>query len=155
MTADPWQHSQPVAAHVPDGTRGEAAADGAWQRASGGRSSARPSRPVGRVSSVIAEQPWFRCGTAEQRRLVVQAALDARRRAHDRRERVKAHPDLVERLCRSLGYSRFDQWSGFVPPTRMPGYKDNDWLLNTSPVRDELIAILHLVVEREKAGAAD
>lgn len=127
-----------------------------WQRTAGnGGTSARPPRPVGRMSTVIAEQPWFRYGTPANRRLIVQAVLDARKRAHDRKERVKAHPDLAARLCRSLGYSRFDQWNGYVPSARMPGSGDNDWALNTSPVRDELIAILHLVVEREKAGAAD
>ncbi|MGC1211270.1 MAG: hypothetical protein WA890_08430 [Micromonospora sp.] len=67
---------------------------------------------------------------------------------------MRAHPDLADRLCRSLGYARFDQWSGFVPPARVPGRGFDDWWLNTSPVRAELIAILHEVVEREKAGAA-
>lgn len=116
----------------------------AWQRTSGTRDSARPPRPVGLVASVLAAQPWFRAGTLEQRRTLVQAVQDAARRAHDRKARVKAHPDLADRLCRSLGYTRFNQWNGFVPPARDSGGHPNNY-----PVRAELLAVLRAVAERE------
>lgn len=118
----------------------------AWQRANGRAGGGRTSRPVGRLASVIAEQPWFRSGAPGQRRAVAQAAQEAASRARDRKARVKAHPDLAARLCRALGYTRFEQWSGFVPPARDAGGR-----LNTSPVRVELLAILRAVADREAA----
>ncbi|MCG5462174.1 hypothetical protein MED01_007052 [Micromonospora sp. MED01] len=96
------------------------------------------------MASVLASQPWFRAGTLEQRRMLVQGVQEAARRAHERRARVKAHPDLAARLCRSLGYTRFNQWNGFVPPAR-----DASGQLNPYPVRAELLAILRAVAERE------
>lgn len=128
------------------------------ENAPAGRESGRGGEQVGetstsvrhdlaRITTVMAQQPWFMRGTPEQRRLVVAALQAARQRAHGRKARVQAHPDLAARLCRSLGYARFDQWNGYVPAA-------GDQLAPAgSPVRAELIAILHLVVEREKATA--
>lgn len=96
--------------------------------------------------TTIAQQPWFRAGTPAQRRAVAQAARNARERVVNRLARVKAHPDLADRLCQSLGYARLDQWSGYVPPAR-----DADQRPNDSPVRAELVAILRAVAEREQS----
>lgn len=119
----------------------------------GGTSTADRNRPPGRAATVIGQQPWWKCGTPEQRRALVEAIQAARQRAHDRKARVRAHPDLADRLCRTLGYQRFDQWSGYVPPGWAWG-PGGDTDANASPVRAELIAVLRLVAEREKAGAA-
>lgn len=119
----------------------------AWQRASSSRDDSRSAAPrqLGRLMTVIAQQPWFRNGTPEQRRRLAQVASEASQRARNRFARVKAHPDLADRLCRSLGYARFDQWNGFVPPARDP-----DGRPNNSPVRAELVAILRAVADREQ-----
>lgn len=142
------QNARPAANGTGEGTAGEHVEStipsdvSTWQR-SGGRpdvTAARPGRPVGHIASVISQQPWWRRGTPEQRRKVVAAIQEARRRAHDRKARVRAHPDIAERLRSSLGYVRFDQWGGYVPTEH-------------GPVRAELIAILHQVAEREKVTA--
>lgn len=106
-------------------------------------------KPVGRIASVVSLQPWFMFATVERRRKIAEEIRDARRTAANRRARVKAHPDLAERLVRSLGYARFDQWSGYVPT-----YGDVE-RPNDSPIRIELIAILREVAQRDAAEMAD
>jgi len=95
--------------------------------------------------TIIAQQTWFKNGTPDQRRALAVAASEASQRAHNRFVRVRAYPDLAERLRVSMGYVRFDQWNGFVPPARDP-----DGRPNNSPVRLELVAILRAVADREQ-----
>jgi len=100
-----------------------------------------------RMGTVIGAQPWFAKGTLEQRQCLRDVVTAAARQCRERRERIKAHPDLADRLCRSLGLSRLDQWSGYIPAAR-----DSDGVPNRSPIRAELIAILREVVNRETAA---
>lgn len=105
---------------------------------------------LSRIPTVIASQPWFASGTPAQRRALAQAIQNAAQQARHRQERVRAHPDLVERLCRAFRYTRPDQWTGYVPPAL-----DCDGRRNTSPARAELLAILRAVADRERETAAD
>lgn len=109
----------------------------------------RGRRPQGALAQGIASSAWFKNGTPEQRRMLAQAVMGAKTKAANRKESVKAHPDLADRLCASLGYLRFDQWNGYVPPKWMPGARYEDVILNDSPIRAELIAILNEVAQRE------
>lgn len=104
-------------------------------------------RPPGRIASVISQQPWFMGATPERRRAVAREVQGAHQRSQNNKARVKAHPDLAERLRRSLGYSRFEQWSGFVPPGHDP-----DGRPNNSPVRAELVVILREAIRRDSAA---
>lgn len=97
-----------------------------------------------RMGTVIGAQPWFVKGSPEQRKHLRDAVAAA---AAQCRERIRAHPDLADRLCRSLGLARLDQWSGYIPAAR-----DSDGVPNRSPIRAELIAILREVVTRETAA---
>lgn len=101
-------------------------------------------RPPSRLTSVFLALPFLPRGTPDQRRKYGMAFRNAHQRAADRKARVAAHPDLAERLRRALRYRTFDQWTGFVPPTR-----DAEGNLNPSPVRAELIAILREIARRE------
>lgn len=69
--------------------------------------------------------------------------------AQARRDRVLAHPDIAELLTHhplSLPNPLF--WSGYVPPK----YHQDKY--NDSPVRQQLLAILNMVVKREEEIAA-
>lgn len=114
----------------------------------------RGRRPQGALVQGIASSAWFKNGTVEQRRSLAQATQEAHQKAANRKARVKAHPDLAERLCASLGYVRFDQWNGYVPPKWMAdrrpgGWESDTFEVNDSPIRAELIAILNEVAQRE------
>lgn len=70
---------------------------------------------------------------------------EERAKCRDRRDRVLAHPDIAKRLCeRPLSLSTPEVWSGYVPPYM---WRDQ---VNNSPVRAQLMEILHAVAEREK-----
>jgi hypothetical protein len=65
------------------------------------------------------------------------------------RKAVLAHPDLAERLTRPLlGYSKPEQWNGFVPPEQF-GQQIND-----SPRRAALVAILDEAFARDERRRA-
>jgi hypothetical protein len=99
-----------------------------------------------RISSVWMSLPFWRTGTVEQRRMVADAIAGAKREATACRDAVMRHPDIAQRLVTRIGYKRVDQWHGYVPPVR-----DCNGAINTSPVRRELVSMLHDVAEREAA----
>lgn len=92
-----------------------------------------------RAASMFAQMPFVRTATVEQRRQWHTILVESRQTAAQRRTRVLAHPDLAARAPRG--------WAGYVPPR-----VDSDGRANTSPIRRELIDILHAVAEREAAG---
>lgn len=92
--------------------------------------------------TIAAGMPWMRTASVERRRQVLEATRQAHQEAEQRRARVLAHPDLAERLRVALSLSSAAHWNGYVPPADCSG-----------PVRRELIAILHAVIEREQATA--
>lgn len=92
------------------------------------------------------------------------AVQDARSATAQRRERVLAHPDLVQRLQDVLGLSDARHWTGYVPP-RMDPQEDcgrcvhgtcrgvtHTAPVNDSPVRAELVAIATEAKRREVGG---
>lgn len=83
------------------------------------------------------------------RRQVEEETEEHRATAQARRERVLAHPDIAELLTHpplSLPSPLF--WSGFVP---LKYHQDR---YNDSPVRQQLLAILNMVLKREEEIAA-
>jgi len=50
-----------------------------------------------RMGTVIGAQPWFAKGTLEQRQCLRDVVTAAARQCRERRERIKAHPDLADR----------------------------------------------------------
>ena len=98
----------------------------------------RAPRSLSRASTASA-LPWIRDASTERRREWHGIVTDNRQRAARRRERVLAQPDLAEELRAAMGYLSADQWSGYVPPST-----------DDSPVRRELIRILHAVANKEQ-----
>lgn len=73
-------------------------------------------------------------GIAQQ----IQAEMtETRARIARNRDLILGHPDLAEHLTRPpLGYTRPDQWNGFIPPELFDGAR------NDSPRRAALVELL-------------
>lgn len=134
----------------PDPGRDQAANESTGETTTGSvthhRNADRNAMTARRVSGVAAHMPFLRTATVEQRREWRQVIADARQKATQRRTRVLVHPDLAERLRAVLRLRAPDQWQGFVPPRL-----DANGLVgaNPSPIRREIVEILHAVAERE------
>lgn len=111
----------------------------------------KSARVPGRMTTVLGLQPWWPTGTSDQRRTVAQAVQEERRRVEHRLARVRAHPDLAQKLCHALGNERLDQWNGYVPSKLMYGDVGQP---NRCPRRRAIIEVLQEIDEREKAAAA-
>jgi hypothetical protein len=105
-----------------------------------------------RRRSVIGEAGWFQAGTPEQRRRFVDAVQAGRQTAAWNRELIGRFPDLVAELMRKLGYERYDQWNGYIPPRFYEAGNDLDgerWLPNDSPARTVLLDLIAQAEARE------
>ena len=102
--------------------------------------------------------------TARQRIMAIykQEALLSRGRSQRRRKLVLSHPDLAELLTHpTIGYTRPDQWNGWIPPATVPDDSPNPtpgpttdgpgYVTNDSPRR---AALIELVEEAERREAA-
>jgi hypothetical protein len=101
------------------------------------------------------------------------ATANAGSRCAERRERVLRYPDLARRLTQPpIGYSRADQWNGYVPPAvvnsgsyeevlhsvsgrpNSKGRRAFGQAGNDSPRRAALVAVAAEAWRREQAGDA-
>lgn len=74
-------------------------------------------------------------------------ALNAQRRAL-----VLAHPDAAKQLCeRPLSLTAPDHWNGYLPPRYLPEAANGTSRPNDSPVRAQLLRILHAAAEAADA----
>ena len=81
------------------------------------------------------------------------AKLEAKRVCQARRALVLHYPDLADQLKSNLiGYSRPENWNGYIPPEYDPPRRDGTVPLNDSPRRAALVA---LVEEAERRAAAE
>lgn len=106
------------------------------------------SKP-GRVGGIFGQLPFVSKATTDQRRLWYATVTQARMQAELRRSRVLAHPDLAQRLARSLGYTDPKHWNGYIPPRTVAPNVDHTVGINDSPIRRELLDILREVDERD------
>jgi hypothetical protein len=81
------------------------------------------------------------------------AVTTAHANANENRKLVLAYPDIAARLCEQpLNYKRPDQWTGYIPPYYDREAGNGTVHLNTSPIRQALMAILSAAAERADAG---
>jgi hypothetical protein len=89
------------------------------------------------------------------------AAQDAKAECARRRAMVLKHEDLKAALCApTVGYTRADQWNGFIPPPTIPSPGEGatgpttetgtGFMKNMSPRRQALILIVEEAERREK-----
>ena len=97
------------------------------------------------------QMPFMRGPKAAERMRQLNADLAiVSQAATTRRTRVLAHPWAAKRLCLIFGYSRPEQWSGYVPPATTAEGDHND-----SPLRAALLELLREVAAHEAGGDAD
>ena len=106
-------------------------------------------------TSVWRDMPFTRHPKAKERLTELSAALTkASDDAKARRERVLKHEWAQKRLCQIFGYTKAEQWRGYIPPRLDPETDGEQSFrpLNQSPYRRDLIRLLHEVAEFERTG---
>lgn len=105
-----------------------------------------------RHASVWTELPFMRGPQgADRLRQWGRAQSEIKRQCAARRERVLAYDWARRRLCAIFGYTRAENWNGYVPPAR-----DSEDLINTSPGRRQLMDLLRdVALFEQNEGVAD
>lgn len=100
---------------------------------------------------IWSQMPFMRGPKAAERLTQLTADLAiVSQAAQARRARVLAHPWAAKRLCLIFGYTRPEQWTGYVPPATTAEGDHND-----SPLRAALLELLRDVAAHEAEGDAD
>lgn len=90
--------------------------------------------------------------TGDWRKLYTQIAAQEAENNRRNRELVLRYPDIAAKLCAPpLRHSRPDVWNGSLPGPYLPEGADGRVRPNRSPVRAQLLAILHEAAERADA----
>lgn len=78
----------------------------------------------------------------------------ARTKTQERFERVAKHEWARKRVCQILKNPRWDQWNGYIPPSRDPAQNQAPQLSrpNTASERAQLVQLLNDVKHFEDTG---